>query len=249
MNWIFLSPHLDDVALSCAGLVWELAQAGEGVQVWTICAGSPPAGELSPFASSLHRRWETGDDATRLRREEDLLACRRMQAECRHFSIPDCIYRRDSAGNFLYADEEALFGEFNPAEESLVSALSAELQQHLTGDAQVVSPLTIGGHVDHQLTRRAAEALQVPLWYYADYPYILKEHGGLERLQQQGWEARLFPVSPQGLQAWQDAVAAYRSQISSFWAGEGEMRAAMQAYCEEMNGVRLWRKGAVPPHP
>ena len=68
MEWIYLSPHFDDVALSCGGLLWEQAQAGEGASVWTICAGEVPAGQLSPFAQSLHERWEKGQGAAVQRR-------------------------------------------------------------------------------------------------------------------------------------------------------------------------------------
>ena len=59
MEWIYFSPHLDDVALSCGGLAWEQSQSGSPVQVWTICAGDPPARPLSAFAEELHERWET----------------------------------------------------------------------------------------------------------------------------------------------------------------------------------------------
>ncbi|MBN2499463.1 MAG: PIG-L family deacetylase, partial [Anaerolineales bacterium] len=58
LKLIYLSPHLDDVALSCGGLVWEQAQAGMAVEVWSVCAGDPPPGELSEYARSLHARWD-----------------------------------------------------------------------------------------------------------------------------------------------------------------------------------------------
>ncbi len=40
-HWIFLSPHLDDVALSCGGLVLDLAQQGFVVDNWTLMGGYP----------------------------------------------------------------------------------------------------------------------------------------------------------------------------------------------------------------
>ena len=92
--WVYLSPHLDDAALSCGGLIWEQAQAGAAVSVWTVCAGDPPAGALSAFAEELHERWQTGREAVQLRRDEDRAACAHMQAAWRHLPIPDGIYRR-----------------------------------------------------------------------------------------------------------------------------------------------------------
>jgi len=68
MNWIYLSPHLDDVALSVGGLLWEQSQAGEQVAVWTICAGDPPPGDFAAFAQTLHARWGIGIEAAAARR-------------------------------------------------------------------------------------------------------------------------------------------------------------------------------------
>jgi hypothetical protein len=63
MEWIYLSPHFDDVAFSCGGLVWEQTELGDEVSIWTICAGEPPPGPVSKYAQSLHDRWKTGPSA------------------------------------------------------------------------------------------------------------------------------------------------------------------------------------------
>ena len=78
MDWIYLSPHLDDAALSLGGLIWEQTQAGKRVSIWTICAGNPPPGDFSPFAEALHARWEVGRDAMEERRTEDIESCKRL---------------------------------------------------------------------------------------------------------------------------------------------------------------------------
>ncbi|MES0360796.1 MAG: PIG-L family deacetylase, partial [Anaerolineales bacterium] len=94
MEWIYLSPHFDDIALSCGGLVWEQVKAGDKVSIWTICAGKPPPQPLSSYAQSIHKRWETNQEAVSVRRAEDILSSQRMGANPRYFSIPDAIYRR-----------------------------------------------------------------------------------------------------------------------------------------------------------
>jgi LmbE family N-acetylglucosaminyl deacetylase len=175
MDWIYLSPHLDDVALSCGGLVWEQGQRGKAIAIWTICAGDPPGDAHSPFAESLHARWAAGPQAVVNRRSEDIVSCRRLGSIPRHFSIPDAIYRRSPSGGApLYASDEALFGELNPEEDGLVAALRGKLQQALPPQVQLVCPFGIGGHVDHRLVRAAAESLNRRLWYYADYPYVVR---------------------------------------------------------------------------
>jgi LmbE family N-acetylglucosaminyl deacetylase len=251
MQWIYLSPHLDDVALSCGGLVWEQTQAGQPASIWTICAGDVPAGPLSSFAQSLHARWQTSLQAVAHRRQEDIAACAHLSASYRHFTIPDCIYRRLEPGSlsageansstFIYASREAIFGPLHPAEAGLVRQLTTDLSQALPPVTELVCPLTLGGHVDHRLIRLAAEDLGRRLWYYADYPYAIEEMDQIIALEASGWQKALFPVSPSGLVAWQQAVAAHQSQISTFWPDLPAMRTALAAYLDRFGGVSLWR--------
>ena len=241
MQWVFLSPHLDDVAISCAGLAWELSQGGHPVSVWSICAGQPPPGPLSEFAESLHARWETGSQAARIRRAEDRRSCRRMGARPLHLDLPDCIYRRaGSPPAHLYTSVQDLFGPLLPAEQPLIRRLARRLLRRLPFDACLVAPLALGNHVDHQLTRQAAEQIGRPLYYYADYPYAALESGELDSLRQAGWQPQVWPVSQPALQAWVAAVWDHQSQISTFWSGLADLQATIAAYCEQMGGVRLW---------
>ena len=244
-SWIYLSPHFDDVALSCGGLVWEQAQDGESVSVWTICAGNAPESGLSPFAESLHQRWQTGAQAPEQRRLEDLASCKVMNAAARHFDLPDCIYRADAEGNLLYASENAIFEPLHPLEAPLVDRLSQELLSLLPEGARLVSPLSLGGHVDHRLVRQVAVqvagAARLPVWFYADYPYILGHSDQLSGLVNLAWTAHTFPVSTGGLIAWQNAIAAHASQISTFWSDPDAMCTAIESYLQQQNGVILWK--------
>jgi LmbE family N-acetylglucosaminyl deacetylase len=241
MEWIYLSPHFDDVALSCGGLLWEQAQAGDTAAVWTVCAAEVPPGSLSPFAQSLHERWGTELATIVQRRAEDVRSIHLLGAGARYFGFPDCIYRRDAdSGVHLYASEEALFGELHPTEDSLVAQLSTELAQEIPVGAQVVAPLALGGHVDHRLVRAAAEKLETPLWYYADYPYI-EESGEAEWVRLEEKEHLDFAVSEAGVEAWVASIAAHASQISTFWPDREAMQAAIKAYHQQVGGVRLFR--------
>jgi LmbE family N-acetylglucosaminyl deacetylase len=241
MDWIYLSPHLDDVVLSCGGLLWEQSRQGDHVEIWTICAGDPPAVPLSSFAASLHERWQTEEHAPAQRRAEDMLACHRLGVTPRYFSLSDCIYRRSPEnGESLYNSELDLFGEIHPDERRLVSLLTEELTQAIPQGAALVSPLTVGGHVDHRLVRAAAEGLSLPAWYYADYPYVqwLKTIPPDLVSEMKPVE---FPVTEAGLFAWIESVAAYPSQISSFWFSLKDMEEDIRNYCLKNGGVHLWR--------
>lgn len=233
MLWIYLSPHFDDVALSCGGMVWEQVQQGDAVAVWTICGGSPAPGQpYSAFAQHLHARWETGLEAVPVRQAEDIASCQVMGASWRHFPLADCIYRTSQDGQPLYPSEESLWGEISPEELPLIQSLAQTFRQDIPAQAQIVCPLSLGDHVDHKLVRAAAEQTAHQLFYYADYPYAIKPETQprLAALLASSWERLPFTVSCTGLSAWQDAVAAHRSQISSFWSRLEEMRQALESY-------------------
>ena len=89
----------------------------------------------------LERRWQTGHEASSLRRAEDAASCNVLGASWRHFPFPDCIYRSSPVdGAALYASEEALFGPLHPAEQPLVAELSRLLEEALPAGVQVVVP-------------------------------------------------------------------------------------------------------------
>jgi len=240
MDWIYLSPHFDDVAFSCGGLVWEQTELGENVSIWTICAGEPPPEPISRYAESLHERWGTGPVAVAIRRIEDINSNRLMSASSLNFSIPDAIYRRSplEADPFYTSDAE-LFTELREEEDQLVEILRDELEQALPQECDLVCPLALGGHVDHRLVRSAAEQLGRRLWYYADYPYTIEPDEDIHE-DDRGIQQEVYPVSETGLKVWQQAVAAHSSQISTFWSSSTEMREAIRAYWEPIKGVRLW---------
>ncbi len=240
--WIYLSPHLDDAAYSCGGLLWTQTQAGEKVGVWTLFAGDPPAGRLSPFAEYLHKVWGIQDRSFRLRRAEDHRACTMLGAQYRHYSFRDCIYRRDGPGaRFLYPTGKHILGKPSPADKGLVEELVGELTRALPPRARLVCPMGLGSHVDHLLTRQVAERLERPLLYYEDLPYAVLEPGKNDRVLGSAWEREIFPLSPAAPNTWQGAVAAYVSQIAC-WGTEFRMREELSSHLARVGGARLWRR-------
>jgi LmbE family N-acetylglucosaminyl deacetylase len=239
MDLIYLSPHFDDVALSLGGLIFEQTRSGQNVTILTICAGDPPSGDFSPFAESLHVRWGIGREAIRERRAEDIESCRRLGASYHHLKIPDCIYRRSSrTKEHLYNSESALWIPVHPDEALLIDDISSKIREIQPFKGALICPLTLGNHVDHRLTRAAAERVDVPLQYYADYPYVVK--ADLSSIATD-LKPMKYTITPDGMLAWQDAVAAHRSQISTFWKDLDEMGSAIQMFYQQMGGIWLWQ--------
>lgn len=241
MNIIYLSPHFDDAALSCGGLIWEQVQSGNPVEMWTICAGAPPGNKLSPFAEELHQRWQVGHDAVNIRRREDKKSCQILGAKYRHFDIPDAIYRiHPKTNEFLYFTGETIMGDLARSEQPLLRRLTLQIAEHLPQDSILISPLSLGHHVDHQLTRKIAEMQKVAIAYYADYPYVIENKSSLPTLLPHDCQPTISPISQGGLTAWQESIAAYESQISTFWGNLDQMKDAICEYLSMVGGITLW---------
>jgi LmbE family N-acetylglucosaminyl deacetylase len=241
MRWIYLSPHFDDVALSCGGLLWEQTRSGIAVEIWTVCAGDPPPGPPSDFARRMHAIWKTSsaEETVTLRRIEDQNAARRIGAAVQHLTIPDAIYRRSPADELLYT--ETVFGTPNPDDSQLAEEVARQISQNLTQYDTLVCPLAVGGHIDHRITRAAAELLNRPLWYYADIPYLLNHPDELAPMTT-GMTSKTFFVSSKGLTAWQNSIAAHASQISSLFTDLQDMRQRIKEYQQSNSGLPLWER-------
>lgn len=239
MRWIFISPHLDDAVLSCGGLIWEQVHSGHPVEIWTINAGFPPPGPDSELITRVHAMWRTGTprETVELRRIEDKNAASRLGASIRHFNQVDCIYRRTDNGELMYTSD--VFDPIHPFEASIVEHLAQQLSEELNGADRIVSPLALGGHVDHIITRKALDLLGRPLWYYADIPYLFTHQEELPPAVK-AMRANLFGISDPGLSAWQAGIAAYESQISSLFADLQDMRDQIRDYRASGNGLTLW---------
>jgi len=247
---VYLSPHLDDAALSCGGRIYTQTKAGERVQVVTVFGGVPSPGEaLSPFAQDLHARWGHPPEAAARRQEEDLAAMALLGAEPVHWPYADCIYRRTADGRFPYAGEEALWASVDPAEEGLVSELTARLALSTARAGTIYAPLSIGNHVDHQIVRRMVESHPRPIVYYEDFPYAAEPQAARAALTRGDWEAKSVLLSEEAMMTKIDAIACYRSQLSTFWASFEEMAAMVRAYAEEVCGgrpaERYWRPSSI----
>jgi len=235
MRNIYFSPHLDDAIYSCGGLIADQVRSGQPTEIWTICAGDPPEGPLSPFAEILHASWGLGRDAPASRRAEDIAACKIVGATCRHFSFLDAIYRSGPDGEWLY-NPDTLMDEVHPADAPQVETLRAVLDPLLRPDDVLFCPLTVGGHADHRLTRRAVERLGRSLTYFADFPYVQNQ---VPDPLTNGMQLEVRPVSAEGLGQWQAGIAAYASQLSTFWPNEQAMREVILSYGEQ--GIQLWK--------
>lgn len=236
---VYLSPHLDDAVFSCGGLIAKQVAAGESVTVLTVCAGDPPEGQLSDLARALHLTWGVDEAPVRSRRAEDLAACARLGAATIHLEIPDAVYRSLPSSDPIYPSFDEVFGRLHAAERELLAELAQTVSERFSDEDELYVPLAIGRHVDHQLTRMAAESLGRSLCYYRDMPYAFRDGLLPDDLPQPTGKERIIPLSAAEIDSWSRAVLDFRSQISSFWAADEEVLEELVAYHDTFGGLPL----------
>lgn len=259
MKHVYLSPHLDDAALSCGGAIFHYAAAGQQVLVVTVFAQEADQDlGLSPFALEQHRSWGSPPQPVGLRRAEDVAALTRLGATASHLKFLDAVYRADSTKRWLYTDLARLYGEVQPGDPMAgpgMTGLVAKLAEliPLADGLQVCAPLGVGHHVDHLVVRRAAQSLQAlgyRLALYEDYPYAEQEsavQAALDAVEAGAgdWHPQVLPLDALEVAAKVSALAYYRTQLPVLFGGGEAMPNRVWAFAssrspEVMLAERIW---------
>jgi LmbE family N-acetylglucosaminyl deacetylase len=244
---IYLSPHLDDAALSCGGAIARHANAGARVLVVTLCtAAPPPAGPFSDFADAVHQSWGLAPaEVISARLREDDLALARLDADTYRAGLLDAIYRRPDA----YNSRAALFGTPAPDDSLLYSTrqLIAALRGRVPR-ATFYAPLGVGNHVDHQIVYAAAhDAAAAVVAFYEDFPYMLWAGAFEQRMRAIGqpFVASTIDIDTT-LTRKIGAISAYVSQLSSLFEEPAALARIVGEYAENLRpesgtyGERVW---------
>ena len=238
MRWIYISPHLDDAVLSAGGLIYEQTHSGIQVEIWNILCGVPPTDELSPFAQVLHFQWGIPSWQT-----SSAHAAQRMTKPARlsaqnPFTLISWI-ASTAAAKMMTGFTAIFLIPRMKTNADLPAQIAESISARLEPTDQLVCQLGLGSHVDHVLVRRAVELLQRPLLYYTDIPYLFKTPEELGP-HTAGMKANAYAVGESGLRLWKEAIAAYKSQISSLFDDLDHMRSQIQQYWSENGGIQLW---------
>jgi LmbE family N-acetylglucosaminyl deacetylase len=247
---LFVSPHLDDIALSCGGYVHRLAHSGEQVLIATLCTADVPAGQaLSPAAQHEHWQWQLGEQPYQFRRQEDARMVAVLGAQPVHLGLLDAIYRHDDDSAPLYEGKQFMAGQVHAWDwaHTLPLALSA-LQgvREAYHPQRVFCPLTAGGHVDHIIARQAVEQVwdAQTLAYYEDYPYAQKDATALGKLLSQGqaWRPLLVDLSEEEIATRIAAIQCYQSQLFAVFGDASTMPVRVREYIARTGGERYWER-------
>ena len=86
-----------------------------------------------------------------------------LGADYLRLRFTDCIYRgQPRAQEWYYTSDDDLFGQLHPTDRPLIPEIVEAVLEFVPGDHEttVYAPLTVGHHVDHQLTHAAARQLR-----------------------------------------------------------------------------------------
>jgi LmbE family N-acetylglucosaminyl deacetylase len=220
-----VSPHLDDAAFSVGGTLAALADAGHEVTVVTCLTASVPAPTGFALACQLDKGLAPDVDYMALRRAEDVAAMAVLGATPVHLDLPEAPHRG-------YASAPDLFAGVHPGDEVWrdVAARLAVLDADLW-----LAPQGLGGHVDHLQVGRAVAALDRPVLWWRDSPYVLRDPAARPGPHVPGGLAELRPEQDRQRRA--DACACYASQLGFQFGGKAGMRTALAGLDEVLLGT------------
>jgi LmbE family N-acetylglucosaminyl deacetylase len=223
---LVLSPHLDDAAFSCGGLMALLADAGWRVCMATAFTRSVHPAEDFALACQLDKGLAPDVDYMALRREEDRAAAGILGvADLRWLDLPEAPHRG-------YGSAPALFGQLLDGDDiwrDLAAIISNLVNTMLP--TLVLAPQGLGNHVDHRQMIRAVmlAAADAPLAFYRDSPYAMRNSDAQPCVAADGMVAGLVDIAA-GLDRKVAASCAYGSQIGFQFGGREATGQALRAF-------------------
>jgi len=171
-DYIYISPHLDDVTFSCSGTICTYKAQGFHVLVATLFAGDPQP-PFPPLARACHQLWQVpeGISPYQIRKAEDEKAMSALGVDYLWLNWLEVIYRDPNLSDFTDINDYNADFHHDPIFPTLRQWL---VDLHTTyPSATIVVPLGIGGHRDHRVIFHAALNVldHATLLFFEDFPY------------------------------------------------------------------------------
>jgi LmbE family N-acetylglucosaminyl deacetylase len=248
---LWISPHLDDIALSAGGTAAARAGDGRRAAILTLFSDGDPRQPSFQLAEDIYDFWSapvgTRDVARiwRARRDEDAAAAAALGCRAFWLGYLDALYRG-------YTTVPDLRGEPRASDAALFDRALAALSR-LGRGRSLYFPLAIGGNVDHRFVFRLAWPLVdagAGVHFYEDFPYARERPDSVTaRLAEipRAMRPELVDVTA-SIDARVAASGCYRTQVAMvFRHWDGDFEGLMRGYASELAGApgryaeRLWR--------
>ncbi|SDZ08689.1 GlcNAc-PI de-N-acetylase [Geodermatophilus africanus] len=239
---LFLSPHLDDAVLSCGALLSTLGRRLP-ITVATVFSAAAPPPHTRAACTYLRQCAATGAlDLYDERRREDIEVLAGLGVEHVHLGITDALFRQRQVGRTLTRIGRVVpevvhryptfrldidRGRVSRGDRALLELLHHEVRTlaERIDAAVVLSPVGVGRHVDHLLTRSLGERHRTRV-HYSDFPYDRRHEPdptylSAHRLTRITWD--------EGIHRRPDLIRAYRTQADALFP-TGDIPATPETY-------------------
>ncbi|TNH42133.1 PIG-L family deacetylase [Photorhabdus luminescens] len=251
MIHLFLSPHLDDVALSAGGLIHKLVSENEKVVVLTFFT------EYDENLTSHYLHSEHNDNMNSFikfyskRANEDIAFCNKLSATPIHGKILDCIYRIDQYSEPMYKNSTMIYsGQIHKSD--YASDMAQDLIDKILLNYQpdyIYAPLGIGRHVDHiiinNLIHNIKGSHKFKILLYEDFPYVLGKYpiinpdsleSALLRNDQYNKHAILVDID---LKEKVQNILFYDSQLDPLFGNKSNILISLEEYHYSINKTKI----------
>jgi LmbE family N-acetylglucosaminyl deacetylase len=181
---VVISPHFDDAAASCGGRIIDRVEKGEKVLVVTVFTSSATA--KTPTRKKAYRKLLDYDQ----RCSEDKAAMASLDVDFIWLGYLEILFR-ENIPLFRY------WPHFRKtrANVALSHALASDFLDicRKTGCKNLILPMAVGQHMDHQIVFQAGmrllstEKKTCRILFYEDYPYVLLPNMLHYRMKITGW--------------------------------------------------------------
>lgn len=226
---LVLSPHLDDAILSC-GAIMLYAMPRTEVSVLTLFTeAGPPPHTLSARQFLRQVGARSAQELYRERREEDREVLEKMGVTCVHAGLTEALFRKrpgrreyrllgrmlpELAHLYPVYRWQITAGRIAPGDAGTLRAARAIIQRLARPGTMLVSPLGVGGHVDHLLTRTAVDQSGIPAVYYSDFPHNQRHAADPVYIEENSLVAARWTEL---LEAKAELIRGYRTQVNALF--------------------------------
>lgn len=212
---LILSPHLDDVVLSCCNYALQKQTRGYLIKIITIFTDFKVSC-LSIDAKIYLKKsgFNNVVDFSQARKNEDLAAMKFLGFEYEYWNLIDGCFRENHNEPIYKSNQHLFSGKIKKNDQKNIIKLIAKLKQiNYKEFTEILIPLGIGFHADHLITKFCAEQ-SFPfekIKYYVDWPYAFNpKNWNLKKIK--------FVLRNERDIVWTnkkkyDALKKYRSQI------------------------------------
>lgn len=216
---VFVSPHLDDAALSCGELMRTLSKFTKVTVINVFTTADNKSQTMSAKKALADSQYATPVDLYKERVKEDKIALSSIKVAVKNLGYTEALWRKIKKPSVIQKHLSKLLPEFihvyptyklhiskgiiSMHDNDLITEISANLKKNISPKAIVFAPFGVGNHVDHIVTRKAVEKVFHPI-YWIDQPYI-------ERKKVELPSYNTFPVNDTSKKT---LVSFYKTQIN-----------------------------------